>query len=305
MNDGCRLHAWGTPEKIFKFVFTPPVRPVPTLVASSALASWLPRLRACDIRLHGKWTYKYISYVNSDEIYPTALPILPVVPHFIYSRSSLRSLTRSFIISLFNPTNYRSYFLFPFFVLYSCIWLSLLYNISHNIQLFWYTSICSFDNIIIQKVLNFLFSRPTSCVILQRGYLSLFTAALPILLPFPLSPSFEIICAQVSFPECTLYIRRFEMHGHRVLRESHESERCNFGCRFNSTLRTTNESFADYERVHDGNDMRIQTRMSAASGVNIMRIASKRALLEIRKSGFSRCTPQTTVPQNVVWAIFR
>lgn len=87
MNGGCRLHARGTPEKIFKFVFTPPVRPVSTLVVPSALASWLPRPWACDIRLRGKWTYKYIyiSYVNSDEIYPTALPltILPAVPALI------------------------------------------------------------------------------------------------------------------------------------------------------------------------------------------------------------------------------
>lgn len=82
-----------------------------------------------------------ISYVNSDEIYLTVLPlaISPYGPctHFIYPRSSYRSFTPVGLLSLYliSLITYRLYFLFPFFDTRVS---DILYNIS-RIQLFQYT----------------------------------------------------------------------------------------------------------------------------------------------------------------------
>jgi len=102
-----------------------------------------------------------------------------------------------------------------------------------------------FDNISLKMMKMFLIS---NFLLLSRIALfsstpsfSFFTADPQSSFSLHFPHSFKITYARVSFPKCTLCIRRFEMHGCRVSRESHESERCNFGCRydFNSTLRTT------------------------------------------------------------------
>jgi len=185
MNGGCRLHARGTPEKIFKFVFTPPVRPVPTLVTPSALASWLPHPRACDIWLHGKWTYKYISYVNSDEIYPTPLPILSVVPTLIvFTPVHPCGLSLAVLLSLCLILLITDHiFSFPF-LCYKFIYP--IYYIIFLVQLFWHTQIFVYS--LIYRLRDFGFPFLSSCIILFfNAVIFLFSLLLP-LNPSPFSP---------------------------------------------------------------------------------------------------------------------
>lgn len=114
-----------------------------------------------------------ISYVNSDEIYLTVLPlaISPYGPctHFIYPRSSYRPFTPVGLLSLclILLITYRLYFLFPFFdthvflILRHIIFLVFNYFNIHIV----YTNIYLFDNISFKRffVSNFLLS---SCIAL-------------------------------------------------------------------------------------------------------------------------------------------
>lgn len=95
-------------RKFSNLCLRPPVRPVPTLVAPRlvSLRDSLPIHEPCDIRLRGKWTYKYISYVNSDEIYSTGTapchsPHNFLHAHFIYPRSSYLAHSHSQVYYLF------------------------------------------------------------------------------------------------------------------------------------------------------------------------------------------------------------
>lgn len=134
----------------------------------------------------------------------------------------------------------------------------------------------------------------------HRGHPPLLTGdPIPFRVHFPLS--LEITCARVSFPKCTLCIRRFEMHGRRV-RGNHAGVRdVTLAVVTISIPRLEPPRIADCGRVHDGSDVRIQTGMSAASGVSIMRTTAKRALAEVRRVRISErhCAPK---PQYVPYS---
>lgn len=86
MNGGCRLHARGIPEKIFKFVFTPSSR-----ASANPCCTDCSRLRdslsSMSLRHLTPWqmNVQIYTYVNSDEIYPTALPLVILPIQFLHS----------------------------------------------------------------------------------------------------------------------------------------------------------------------------------------------------------------------------
>lgn len=111
---------------------------------------------------------------------------------------------------------------------------------------------------------------------------------------FPLS--LEITCARVSFPECTLYptLRNARTSGSRESRGRVRD--VTLAVVTISIPRFEPPRIADCGRVHDGSDVRIQTGMSAASRVSIMRTTAKRALAEVRRVRiFERCRTETTI----------
>lgn len=128
------------------------------------------------------------------------------------------------------------------------------------------------------------------CAPLDRCRIILVAVATPFHRRFPSSSSACTFRSASKSParelvsQSALCIRRFEMHGRRV--------RGNRAGVRDVTLAVVTISIprfepppriADCGRVRDGSDVRIQTGMSAASGVSIMRATAKRALTEVRR----------------------